>query len=81
MKKSAAGLRHEPTQKTFAMASRRRCLRCGRRVYAPRSFNCYVAERLRQETFDARLEGDLTSRKGLGGGSATAQETLTVLSW
>ena len=46
-------------------------------VRAAQVFNCYVAERLRRETFDARLEGDLTSRKGLSGGSATAQETLT----
>ena len=46
-------------------------------VRATQVFNCYVAERLRRETFDARLEGDLTSRKGLSGGSATAQETLT----
>ena len=58
-------LRHEPMKK-FACEA-----------FASSVFNCYVAERLRQETFDARLEGDLTSRKGLSGGSATAQETLT----
>ena len=58
-------LRHEPMKK-FACEA-----------FASSVFNCYVAERLRQETFDAKLEGDLTSRKGLSGGSATAQETLT----
>ena len=58
-------LRHEP-MKRFACEA-----------FASSVFNCYVAERLRRETFDARLEGDLTSRKGLSGGSATAQETLT----
>ena len=57
----------------FVRASRS----CRDGVRAAQVFNCYVAERLRQETFDARLEGDLTSRKGLGGGSATARETLT----
>ena len=58
-------------------ASRERRGRVATGVRAAQVFNCYVAERLRRETFDARLEGDLTSRKGLSGGSATAQETLT----
>lgn len=58
-------LKHEPAKK-FACEA-----------FASQVFNCYVAERLRTNTFDALIDGDITTRRGLNCGPATCKETLT----